>query len=400
MAPRKVFERNKRTQSICKDRRTIQEPQIVFDGSNQIQEAETEQVLGELNRTQEHELQQVHNAPNQTHDDIDPDITVENSELKRRCEINARVRRNVKLPHNQGSRAFVASRYAMRNDDQEPNRMDFFKATHYSNEKGWTSSNAQTTYEKMVELQSTPVEEGAEPKTIDNIVDEVLGTRSGYISPCEWFSHKGFFSLYGTPSRLPLEAFSSLINMAISNDFIFGFRVGNPPVVISHIQFVDDLILFCGDNETQIRNVVRILRGFEVMSGLKVNLSKSKMPAINVDDKLIDYWASLFHCKKENFSTLYLGLPLSNSKNSLQFWNHIVGITLIKYVLSNLPVYYKSIFPMPASICSLLSKDIAKIIWGSMDHHAVHWINWKTDCLPKDLGGLGLIDFKSKNEAM
>ncbi|KAK8559231.1 hypothetical protein V6N12_042513 [Hibiscus sabdariffa] len=52
--------------------------------------------------------------------------------------------------------------------------MDFFKATHYSNEKGWTSSNAQTTYEKIVELQSTPLEEGAEPKTIDNIVDEVL----------------------------------------------------------------------------------------------------------------------------------------------------------------------------------------------------------------------------------
>ncbi|KAK9005514.1 hypothetical protein V6N11_042943 [Hibiscus sabdariffa] len=33
----------------------------------------------------------------------------------------------------------------------------------------------------MVELQSTSVEEGTEPKTIDSIVDEVLGTRSGYI---------------------------------------------------------------------------------------------------------------------------------------------------------------------------------------------------------------------------
>ena len=33
----------------------------------------------------------------------------------------------------------------------------------------------------MVELQSIPVEEGTEPKSIDNIVDEVLGTRSGYI---------------------------------------------------------------------------------------------------------------------------------------------------------------------------------------------------------------------------
>ena len=32
----------------------------------------------------------------------------------------------------------------------------------------------------MVELQSIPVEEGTEPKSIDNIVDEVLGTRLGY----------------------------------------------------------------------------------------------------------------------------------------------------------------------------------------------------------------------------
>ena len=33
----------------------------------------------------------------------------------------------------------------------------------------------------MIELQSIPVEEGTEPKSIDNIVDEMLGTRSGYI---------------------------------------------------------------------------------------------------------------------------------------------------------------------------------------------------------------------------
>ncbi|KAK9033727.1 hypothetical protein V6N11_049912 [Hibiscus sabdariffa] len=254
MTPGKVFERNKRTQSICKDSRTIQEPQIVFDGSNQTKEAETGQVLGELNRTQEHELQQVHNAPNQTHDDIDPDITVENSEKRIRGPSRGKGLENlikggnkllVEIPEGKSrptdavqsaklsseigiiSRQFtpiptkwkdmkdnykvhalerLKSKFEMkldddyvktsvmsimsklsrnhrhqRNDDQEPNRMDFFKATHYSNEKGWTSSNAQTTYEKMAELQSTPVEEGPEPKTIDNIVDEVLGTRSGYI---------------------------------------------------------------------------------------------------------------------------------------------------------------------------------------------------------------------------
>ncbi|KAE8683480.1 hypothetical protein F3Y22_tig00111207pilonHSYRG00012 [Hibiscus syriacus] len=66
-------------------------------------------------------------------------------------------------------------------DDEEPNMIDFFKATHYSNEKGWTISEAQEKYEKMVELQSTPIEEGAEPNNIDDIMDEVLCTRPGYI---------------------------------------------------------------------------------------------------------------------------------------------------------------------------------------------------------------------------
>ncbi|XP_039032678.1 uncharacterized protein LOC120167853 [Hibiscus syriacus] len=67
-------------------------------------------------------------------------------EYQRKCETNARVRRNVKLTPNQGSRAFVASRYAMRNDDEEPNKMDFFKATHYSNDKGWKTYEAQAKY--------------------------------------------------------------------------------------------------------------------------------------------------------------------------------------------------------------------------------------------------------------
>ncbi|KAK8697729.1 hypothetical protein V6N13_113867 [Hibiscus sabdariffa] len=179
MAPRKVFERNKRTQSICKDRRTIQEPQIVFDGSNQTQEAETEQVLGELNRTQEHELQQVHNAPNQTHDDINPDITVDNS-AKLSSEIGIISRQFTPIPtkwkdmkDNYKFHALerLKSKFEMKLDD------DYVKTSVMSIMSKLSRNHRHQ--EKMVELQSTPVEEGAEPKTIDNIVDEVLGTRSG-----------------------------------------------------------------------------------------------------------------------------------------------------------------------------------------------------------------------------
>ncbi|KAK8683317.1 hypothetical protein V6N13_039381 [Hibiscus sabdariffa] len=47
--------------------------------------------------------------------------------------------------------------------------------------------------------------------------------------------------------------------------------------------------------ETQIRNVIRILKGFKVVSGLKLNLFKSKIIGINVEDTLVNQWAALLH---------------------------------------------------------------------------------------------------------
>ncbi|KAK8539036.1 hypothetical protein V6N13_110242 [Hibiscus sabdariffa] len=55
---------------------------------------------------------------------------------------------------------------------------------------------------------------------------------------------------------------------------------------------------------------------------------------------------------------------------------------------------------MPASISDLLSKLIANFLWGSLDLHTIHWVKWETLCLPKDFGGLGLVDFKTKNYAL
>ncbi|KAK8709658.1 hypothetical protein V6N13_060671 [Hibiscus sabdariffa] len=220
MAPGKVFGRNKRTQSICKDRRTIQEPQIVFDGSHQTQEVETEQVLGELNRTQEHELQQVHNAPNQAHDDIDPDITIENSESinisQKRIRgpsrgkglenlIKGGNKLLVEIPEGKGrptdavesaklsseigiiSRQFtpIPTKWKDMKDNYKVHALerlklkfemklddDYVKTSVMSIMSKLSRNHRHQ--EKMVELQSTSVEEGTEPKTIDNIVDEVL----------------------------------------------------------------------------------------------------------------------------------------------------------------------------------------------------------------------------------
>ncbi|KAE8721824.1 hypothetical protein F3Y22_tig00015100pilonHSYRG00010 [Hibiscus syriacus] len=55
---------------------------------------------------------------------------------------------------------------------------------------------------------------------------------------------------------------------------------------------------------------------------------------------------------------------------------------------------------MPASIASELNKVVAKFIWNSTDGRKIHWVCWEQLCLPRQFGGLGLVDFKVKIKAL
>ncbi|KAK8695674.1 hypothetical protein V6N13_000825 [Hibiscus sabdariffa] len=84
------------------------------------------------------------------------------------------------------------------------------------------------------------------------------------------------------------EARSALLRKATSCEFFNGFHIGQNKIEVSHIQFADDLILFCGAVETQIKNVVRILKGFELAARIKLSLQKSKLIGINVENLKIE----------------------------------------------------------------------------------------------------------------
>ncbi|KAG5615572.1 hypothetical protein H5410_015396 [Solanum commersonii] len=62
----------------------------------------------------------------------------------------------------------------------EPNRIEFYKNTHYSNEKDWASEEAETNYNNMINLKALYTL-GESSMTIDEIVDAILGKNSGYI---------------------------------------------------------------------------------------------------------------------------------------------------------------------------------------------------------------------------
>jgi hypothetical protein len=111
---------------------------------------------------------------------------------------------------------------------------------------------------------------------------------------------------------LVMEAFSKMLGGFTSRGLILGFSVGTSEldrVIVSHLLFVDDTLIFCGANASQIRHIGALLVCFEVVAGLKVNLSKSVLvlvcPVNNVGQL-----AGLLGCGLGDMPLKYLGLPL------------------------------------------------------------------------------------------
>jgi hypothetical protein len=117
-----------------------------------------------------------------------------------------------------------------------------------------------------------------------------------------------------------------------------------------------------GKSKPPLQSVCLILI-FEVVSGLKINLAKSKLVHVgNVNN--VDGLASILGCRVSSLPLKYLSLPLGASFKAKSIWDGVIEkierclahwkmmylskggrITLIKSTLSNLPTYFMSLFP-------------------------------------------------------
>ncbi|XP_028106682.1 uncharacterized protein LOC114305746 [Camellia sinensis] len=144
-----------------------------------------------------------------------------------------------------------------------------------------------------------------------------------------------------------------------------GMEIGANRIVVSHLQFVDDSLLFCEANRQETLNIKRIHRWFEILLGLKINYHKSVVCGVGISEASSKEFTTLLNCTTQGFALKYLGLSLGVSPSRKNIWKPVVDkikaklsgwksrflsfasrLTLIKAVLSNLPVYYLSLFKM------------------------------------------------------
>ena len=160
---------------------------------------------------------------------------------------------------------------------------------------------------------------------------------------------------------------------------------------------------------------------FEAMLGLKINLTKSEIIPIGPVTNVLELALEL-GCKIGSLPMSYLGLPLGAKHKDLGVWDLIEEryrkrlaawktqyiskggrITLIRSTLSNLPIYYLSLFRMPQKVCARLERIQRQFLWGggwSDLEKKIPLVSWATVCSDKSKGGIGLKSFSKLNMAL
>ena len=72
------------------------------------------------------------------------------------------------------------------------------------------------------------------------------------------------------------------------------------------------------------KNLVRIRKCFELCSGLKVNLSKSRLMGVSVSSEEIRNLARWLKCKEDSLPFKYLGLPVGGKMSSISSWQPVI----------------------------------------------------------------------------
>nr|GEW73045.1 RNA-directed DNA polymerase, eukaryota [Tanacetum cinerariifolium] len=138
---------------------------------------------------------------------------------------------------------------------------------------------------------------------------------------------------------------------------------------LSYMFYADDAVFVGQWSDVNVDTIVHVLECFFRASGMRINMSKSKLMRIYVEEDKIELVASKIGCfiLKPSFS--YLGSKVGGLMSRVQSWNEVVdrvtariskwkmktlsiggSLTLLKPVLGSMPIYHMSIFKAPMTI--------------------------------------------------
>nr|GEW18858.1 RNA-directed DNA polymerase, eukaryota, reverse transcriptase zinc-binding domain protein [Tanacetum cinerariifolium] len=182
----------------------------------------------------------------------------------------------------------------------------------------------------------------------------------------------------------------------------------NSSTSLSHMFYADDAMFvsqWCDDN---INTLIHVLECFYRVSGLRINMSKSRIMGVLVAENKVKSAATKLGCLLLNTPFTYLGTKVGGSMARSHAWEEVINkvssrlskwkmktlsiggrLTLLKSVLGSILIFHLSIFKAPLNILRKLESIRSHFFNGhKSSSNKTTWIKWTNVLAPKEKGGL------------
>ncbi|GJW23038.1 RNA-directed DNA polymerase, eukaryota, reverse transcriptase zinc-binding domain protein [Tanacetum coccineum] len=156
---------------------------------------------------------------------------------------------------------------------------------------------------------------------------------------------------------------------------------------LSHLFYADDVIFMGQWSEANIDIIVNALKCFHLASGLRMNLHKSKLMGIAIENDKIARAANKIGCLTLKSPFSYLGIKVGGLMSRVNSWDKVVDslyarlskwkmktlsiggrLTLLKSVLGSMPIYYMSLFKVPSQVLKKMEAIRSHFFNGAEAH--------------------------------
>ena len=215
-----------------------------------------------------------------------------------------------------------------------------------------------------------------------------------------------------------MEYFSRMLMLA-SQQEVFRFHPKCAIQGITHLAFADDVLILSRGDSSSVTCILNQLATFGHTSGLGLNPQKSFIFFGGVRSVQKQSILSSSGFKEGEFPFTYLGVPLSphrllasqfspllqDLQSSVQGWigkhlSYAGRLELLRSVLFGKVQFWLNIFPIPAIVMRSIISICRNFLWtGDVNKGSSALVAWKTVCMPKEEGGLGLFDLCARNRS-
>lgn len=207
---------------------------------------------------------------------------------------------------------------------------------------------------------------------------------------------------------LVAEGLSQLIHKSRREGKITGLEAA-VNLFISHLLFVDDILIFTNGSLNELKELKSILELFLKATGMQINARKSQIieEGLNRPDKdqfssyfpyemcsmgslfkYLGFWLKPNDYRKEDWSWLIAKIEARISHWSFKWLSRAGRLTLIKSVLFAIPVYWAALTWVPKGVLEKIRRICSKFLWaGNKESSTLPWVAWEKVARPKDLGG-------------